>query len=130
MTGADPQILSINLTRAQIFLVVSAQIIGMIITSVTAAGWVGTFLVAKEFDERLDAFHTVAKPEIRANMAAMLELHLRSGVHPGAVPEVEVNRLVGELRSEIVGLTSSVEALERTSMRQTDLLEQLLLQTR
>ena len=83
-----------------------------------------------QFDKRIKEFHDVAKPSIELmieeTVRDQIELHRRSGVHPGALTEAEITREVSDLKLSIVALQSSVDTLQQIVAHQTELMEDIL----
>ena len=118
-----------SVKRKTTWYTVAGIVVAMIVGMLTIRGAVisGIKGVAKEeFKEELSIFHTVAKPDIENSMDTKLELHRRSGVHPGGLSETVINEKISALKLDIKGVQTTVTQIQGENVHQTELIEELL----
>lgn len=99
LSGKIPrQVISVTLTRTQMYLGLFAQTI-VILTAVTAfAFWVGRVFVHSEFERALDTFHNQAQPAITQLVDLKIQEH-----------EIRVERAYDDARVTIMARLSALE---------------------
>jgi hypothetical protein len=118
-----------SIKRKTTWLTATGVIIAAIVGLLTIRGAVITGIrgvAGDEFKKELGVFHTVAKPEIERSMDTKIELHRRSGVHPGGVAEAELNSTIGEIKGDIKAVQTTVTQIQGENTHQTELIEELL----
>lgn len=120
---------SITIKRRTTVLTTLGVIMTLLLGMLTLRGAIinGIRGVAKqEFKEELGTFHAVAKPEIKHDIDTAIELHRRSGVHPGGLTEAQIKDMINELKVQNSNTQTQVNTLITNEAHQTELLEELL----
>lgn len=83
-------------------------------------------LSRQEFRKELDAFHTVAKPEIYKAVDEKIELNDRKVEVLAITRAGELKSQMAELKTQVEVVSTEVTTLTKKSDHQTELLEELL----